>query len=151
MLGSRATSFCRLSEASATVVRRYDGGGSSLRYGSHRASVLFAFAVSSLGARHAVPERATSAVPQCHHKRPDAFFRSLVSDTEATNNLRRRLKPTPLNQLQKRQQDAGAIRSHHGTHISLIDTWDDGKRIHVSGAIAAAGCYTTGGDTLDLS
>ena len=35
--------------------------------------------------------------------------------------------------------------------FSLIDTWDDGKRIHVSGTIAALGNYTTGGDTLDLS
>ena len=35
--------------------------------------------------------------------------------------------------------------------FSLIDTWDDGKRIHVSGTIAASGNYTTGGDTLDLS
>jgi hypothetical protein len=35
--------------------------------------------------------------------------------------------------------------------FSLIDTWDDGKRVHVSGTIAASGNYTTGGDTLDLS
>jgi hypothetical protein len=35
--------------------------------------------------------------------------------------------------------------------FSLIDTWDDGKRIHVSGIIAASGNYSTGGDTLDLS
>jgi hypothetical protein len=35
--------------------------------------------------------------------------------------------------------------------FSLVDTWDDGKRIHVSGTIAASGSYTTGGDTLDLS
>ena len=35
--------------------------------------------------------------------------------------------------------------------FSLIDTWDDGKRIHVSGTIAASGNYSSGGDTLDLS
>ncbi|HEY0701646.1 MAG TPA: hypothetical protein VGD60_02665 [Candidatus Acidoferrales bacterium] len=35
--------------------------------------------------------------------------------------------------------------------FSLVDTWDDGKRIHVSGTVAASGNYTTGGDTLDLS
>ena len=35
--------------------------------------------------------------------------------------------------------------------FSLIDTWDDGKRIHVTGTAAASGNYSTGGDTLDLS
>jgi hypothetical protein len=35
--------------------------------------------------------------------------------------------------------------------FSLIDTWDDGKRIHVSGTITASGNYSTSGDTLDLS
>jgi hypothetical protein len=35
--------------------------------------------------------------------------------------------------------------------FSLVDTWDDGKRIHVSGTIAATGNYATGGDTVDLS
>ena len=35
--------------------------------------------------------------------------------------------------------------------FSLVDTWDDGKRIHVSGTVAASGDYTTGGDTVDLS
>ena len=35
--------------------------------------------------------------------------------------------------------------------FSLVDTWDDGKRIHVSGTVAATGNYVTGGDTLDLS
>jgi len=35
--------------------------------------------------------------------------------------------------------------------FSLVDTWDDGQRIHVSGTIAATGNYVTGGDTLDLS
>jgi hypothetical protein len=35
--------------------------------------------------------------------------------------------------------------------FSLVDTWDDGKRIHVSGTVAASGNYVTGGDTLDLS
>src|SRR6202035_4124541 len=35
--------------------------------------------------------------------------------------------------------------------FSLVDTWDDGQRIHVSGTITASGSYATGGDTLDLS
>src|ERR1700740_1199064 len=35
--------------------------------------------------------------------------------------------------------------------FTLVDTWDDGKRVHVSGTIAASGNYPTGGDTLDLS
>lgn len=35
--------------------------------------------------------------------------------------------------------------------FSLVDTWDDGKRVHVSGTVAATGNYSTGGDTLDLS
>jgi len=35
--------------------------------------------------------------------------------------------------------------------FSLVDTWDDGKRVHVTGTVAASGSYTTGGDTLDLS
>ena len=35
--------------------------------------------------------------------------------------------------------------------FSLVDTWDDGKRVHVSGTVAASGNYSTGGDTLDLS
>src|SRR5215470_17568426 len=35
--------------------------------------------------------------------------------------------------------------------FSLVDTWDDGKRIHVSGTVAASGNYSTGGDPLDLS
>lgn len=35
--------------------------------------------------------------------------------------------------------------------FSLVDTWDDGKRIHVSGTITASGNYVTSGDTLDLS
>ncbi|MFZ3217709.1 MAG: hypothetical protein WA192_16745 [Candidatus Acidiferrales bacterium] len=35
--------------------------------------------------------------------------------------------------------------------FSVVDTWDDGKRIHVSGTVAATGNYATGGDTLDLS
>ena len=35
--------------------------------------------------------------------------------------------------------------------FSLVDTWDDGKRVHVSGTIVASGNYTTSGDTLDLS
>lgn len=35
--------------------------------------------------------------------------------------------------------------------FSVVDTWDDGKRIHVSGTVAATGNYTTGGDNVDLS
>jgi hypothetical protein len=35
--------------------------------------------------------------------------------------------------------------------FSLVDTWDDGKRIHVSGTVTATGSYVTSGDTLDLS
>ena len=35
--------------------------------------------------------------------------------------------------------------------FSLVDTWDDGKRVHVSGTVAATGSYATGGDTVDLS
>ena len=35
--------------------------------------------------------------------------------------------------------------------FSLVDTWDDGKRIHVAGTVSASGNYTIGGDTLDLS
>lgn len=35
--------------------------------------------------------------------------------------------------------------------FTLIDTWADGKRVHVTGTVAASGNYATGGDTLDLS
>ena len=35
--------------------------------------------------------------------------------------------------------------------FSLVDTWDDGHRIHVAGTVAASGNYTTSGDALDLS
>jgi len=35
--------------------------------------------------------------------------------------------------------------------FTLVDTWDDGQRIHVSGTAVASGNYSTGGDTLDLS
>jgi hypothetical protein len=30
--------------------------------------------------------------------------------------------------------------------FSLVDTWDDGKRIHVCGTITASASYTTSGD-----
>lgn len=36
-------------------------------------------------------------------------------------------------------------------NFSVVDTWDDGKRIHLAGTIAATGSYSTGGDTVDLS
>jgi hypothetical protein len=35
--------------------------------------------------------------------------------------------------------------------FTLVDTWDDGQRIHVAGTVSASGSYSTGGDTLDLS
>jgi hypothetical protein len=35
--------------------------------------------------------------------------------------------------------------------FSVLNTWDDGKRIHVSGTAGATGSSTTSGDTLDLS
>ena len=35
--------------------------------------------------------------------------------------------------------------------FTLVDTWDDGKRIHVAGTVSPSGSYATGGDTLDLS
>jgi hypothetical protein len=35
--------------------------------------------------------------------------------------------------------------------FTLVDSWDDGQRIHVAGTVAASGSYATGGDTLDLS
>jgi hypothetical protein len=33
----------------------------------------------------------------------------------------------------------------------LVYTWDDGKRVHVSGTIVASGNYVASGDTLDRS
>jgi hypothetical protein len=35
--------------------------------------------------------------------------------------------------------------------FSIVDTWDDGKRVHVSGTVTASGNYIASGDTLDLS
>src|SRR5579864_272211 len=35
--------------------------------------------------------------------------------------------------------------------FTLIDTWDDGQRIHLAGTVAFSGSYSTGGDSLDLS
>jgi hypothetical protein len=35
--------------------------------------------------------------------------------------------------------------------FSLVDTWDDGKRIHVGGTVSISGSYSSGGDTIDLS
>ena len=35
--------------------------------------------------------------------------------------------------------------------FTLVDSWDDGRRVHIVGTVAASGSYTTGGDTLDLS
>jgi hypothetical protein len=35
--------------------------------------------------------------------------------------------------------------------FSIVDTWDDGKRIHLAGTVASSGNYVTGGDAIDLS
>ncbi len=35
--------------------------------------------------------------------------------------------------------------------FTIVDTWDDGQRIHLAGTVAASGSYTTAGDTIDLS
>lgn len=35
--------------------------------------------------------------------------------------------------------------------FTLVDTWDDGLRMHVSGTVTASGNHAAGGDTLDLS
>lgn len=35
--------------------------------------------------------------------------------------------------------------------FTLVDTWEDGKRVHVCGTVVASGNYSTGGDSLDLS
>lgn len=35
--------------------------------------------------------------------------------------------------------------------FSIVDTWDDGQRIHLAGTVGVSGSYTTGGDTIDLS
>jgi len=35
--------------------------------------------------------------------------------------------------------------------FTMVDTWDDGRRIHVMGTVSASGGYATSGDTLDLS
>jgi hypothetical protein len=35
--------------------------------------------------------------------------------------------------------------------FSLVDTSDDGQRIHVAATVATSGNYSTGGDMLDLS
>ncbi len=58
-----------------------------------------------------------------------------------------------------RVRTRGAARRRRDTLIggnmaltfSVVDTWDDGKRIHVSGTVTATGNYSTSGDTLDLS
>jgi hypothetical protein len=53
------------------------------------------------------------------------------------------------------KNDAGQAPALLGGNMaltfSMVDTWDDGKRIHVSGTIAATGNYVASGDTLDLS
>jgi hypothetical protein len=46
------------------------------------------------------------------------------------------------------------VRRHLGETwqlLSVVDTRDDGKRIQVSGTVAATGNYATNGDRLDLS
>ena len=35
--------------------------------------------------------------------------------------------------------------------FSLVDTWQDGNRVQVTGTVAAYGSYVAGGDTVDLS
>jgi hypothetical protein len=35
--------------------------------------------------------------------------------------------------------------------FALVDSWHDGRRIHVAGTIAVPGNYATGGDSLDLA
>ncbi|MGH9703344.1 MAG: hypothetical protein ACRD4K_08205 [Candidatus Acidiferrales bacterium] len=35
--------------------------------------------------------------------------------------------------------------------FNLVDSWTDGRRIHVAGTVTASGNYSTGGDTIDLS
>ncbi len=35
--------------------------------------------------------------------------------------------------------------------LTVIEFWDDGKRIHLIGQVTASGNYATGGDTLDVS
>lgn len=35
--------------------------------------------------------------------------------------------------------------------FTLVDSWDDGRRIHVAGTVLASGNYATGRDTLDLT
>jgi len=32
--------------------------------------------------------------------------------------------------------------------FTLVDTWDDGQRIHSAGTVSASGSYTSGGDAL---
>jgi hypothetical protein len=34
--------------------------------------------------------------------------------------------------------------------VTVSDQWDDGKRLHVVGALAFSGSYATGGDTLSF-
>jgi hypothetical protein len=42
-------------------------------------------------------------------------------------------------------------KSEMALTFTLVDSWSDGKRIHVTGTVAASGSYVTGGDTLNLS
>jgi len=35
--------------------------------------------------------------------------------------------------------------------FTLVDSWDDGRRIHMAGTIVVSGNYVTGSDALDLS
>jgi len=67
-------------------------------------SVLFAFAVSSVGARHAVPERANSTAAPDQQSQPNGVFRFLVSHAQRHNQLAAQagmpvlLKPTEVAQ-----------------------------------------------------
>jgi hypothetical protein len=45
----------------------------------------------------------------------------------------------------------GLIGGNMALTFSVVDTSDDGKRIHVGGTVAATGNYSTSGDVLDLS
>lgn len=59
--------------------------------------------------------------------------------------------PTPRLAVGGRLDDAIPKRGLMALRFRLVDAWDDGRRIHLAGTIAASGSYTTGGDSVDLS